>query len=74
MFKRDILLSKIYFVRHAESTYNLLGKRNGSGSDTELTEKGIGQAFTKGQFLAEKFPNISQIFASDMKRAVQTAN
>lgn len=73
MFKNNMLLSKIYFVRHAESIYNFLGKHNGSGSDTELTEKGIEQAFAKGKFLAEKFPNISQIFASNMKRAVQTA-
>ena len=64
----------IHFVRHGESTLNVEKKFGGSGSDVELTIKGIEQSFYAGKKLAENFPNINYIFRSNMTRTEQTAN
>lgn len=63
---------KIYLVRHAQSTYNVLGVCNDDPSvDVCLTEFGIKQATA----LAEKFNLIQfdHIFVSELKRTQQTA-
>ena len=61
---------KIFLIRHAETQWNLCGRYCGF-SDIELNIRGIQQA----EDLADKFKRekISGVYASDLKRAVQTA-
>ncbi len=62
---------KLYFVRHGESTANVLMEFSNNESTHPLTEKGITQARTLAQHLAaERF---ARIYASPVLRAVQTA-
>lgn len=62
---------KLYFVRHGESTANLLMEFSNSGFKHPLTEKGIEQARTLAQGLSGM--RFERIFSSPVMRAVQTA-
>lgn len=61
----------LWLVRHGESTWNTLGLAQGHRDDAELTERGIAQAGAA----AEQFRSlqVTAIFASDLRRALQTA-
>lgn len=62
---------QLYFVRHGESTANLLHEFANSGFKHPLTDRGVSQAHT----LAHKLSGLSFdiIYASPVMRAVQTA-
>ena len=62
---------KLYFVRHGESTANLLNEISNRGLKLGLTEKGKRQA----SVLARKLKGlpIIRVFSSPLLRAVQTA-
>lgn len=64
-------MTKIYFVRHGESTANLLNEFSNCGENHPLTAKGIQQA----QVLADSLSGerISSIFSSPVLRARQSA-
>ncbi|XP_072519458.1 probable fructose-2,6-bisphosphatase TIGAR A [Salminus brasiliensis] len=58
-------------VRHGETQYNKDGLLQGQGIDSSLSEAGIRQAEAVGLYLQDV--HFTNIFASDMKRAKQTA-
>jgi broad specificity phosphatase PhoE len=62
---------KLYFVRHGESIANLLREFSNRGFKHGLTERGIEQA----EALAQNLRGVpfSQVYASPIKRAYQTA-
>ncbi|KAL7862592.1 hypothetical protein SRHO_G00115760 [Serrasalmus rhombeus] len=61
----------VTIVRHGETQHNRDGLLQGQGIDSSLSEVGIQQAEAAGHYLQDvQFTNI---FASDMKRAKQTA-
>jgi broad specificity phosphatase PhoE len=62
---------KLYFVRHGESTANVLWEFSNNGFKHPLTERGIEQAQTVAQELFGL--EVEQIFSSPVIRAVQTA-
>lgn len=68
----SISLTKIHFIRHAQSEYNFYKKMSGGGSDVALTNLGFEQANNRGQALTN-LDNISFIVRSDMIRTKQTA-
>jgi len=61
----------IILVRHAESEANRLGILQGQKIDTSLSKRGLNQA----KLVAKRLENekISAIYASDLKRAMETA-
>lgn len=59
-------------VRHGETPANLEGVWHGS-IDTPLTERGIAQALRVARYLAERHPDASALYASDLQRARETA-
>lgn len=63
-------MTKIILIRHGETLWNAGGRFQGH-SDIELSPKGIQQA----KLLAKHFPEekLAAIYASDLKRAVKTA-
>lgn len=62
---------KLYFVRHGESTANLLWEFSNTGFKHPLTEKGVEQARAVARGLSGV--QIEQIYTSPIMRAVQTA-
>jgi probable phosphoglycerate mutase len=62
---------KLYFVRHGESEANLLWEFSNRGFKHGLTEHGIEQAESLARNLREV--TFSQVYASPIKRAYQTA-
>jgi broad specificity phosphatase PhoE len=62
---------KLYFVRHGESTANLLREFSNSGFKHPLTEKGIEQAHALSRSLSSL--KADHIYSSPIMRAVQTA-
>ncbi len=67
------VLLEFYFMRHAESTANRSRMASGSGSDSRLTETGVGQAELAADFLAQAEPRISAIYHTRMYRAFESA-
>lgn len=63
-------MTKIVFIRHAESEYNRDGIWDGR-ADCNLTEKGIETAKELGKSLNNNF---DVIYCSSLKRARQTLN
>ena len=63
-------MTKIVFIRHAESEYNRDGIWGGR-ADCNLTEKGIETAKELGKSLNNNF---DVIYCSPLKRARQTLN
>ena len=64
-------MMRLYFVRHGESTANLLWEFSNSGFKHPLTEKGIEQARAVARSLSGL--QVEQIYSSPVMRAVQTA-
>lgn len=62
---------KLYFMRHGESTANLLGEFSNSGFKHPLTKAGVEQARTAARSLAGL--TVERIYSSPVMRAVQTA-
>ena len=63
---------KIYFARHGQTDWNLLGKVQGA-TDIPLNETGIAQAHQLCDRIREEQIDIEKIYTSYQKRAVQTA-
>lgn len=61
----------VYLIRHAQSTANARGEHQGQKIDESLSELGRTQAKKLAQAL--KGEKVSAIFASDLKRALHTA-
>ena len=61
---------KLYMVRHGQSETNLSGCFTG-WAQVSLTEKGLEDAKLAGEYLKDK--TFDRIYASDLKRAIQTA-
>ncbi len=62
---------ELYFVRHGESTANLLREFSISGFKHPLTEQGVKQARATARALSGL--SVEQVYASPVMRAVQTA-
>jgi len=62
---------RLYFLRHGESTANLLREFSNSGWKHPLTEKGIEQAHAAAGGLAGV--RVGRVYSSPVQRAVQTA-
>lgn len=60
----------VYFVRHGETYFNCFARLQG-WADTPLTKKGEQDAVQVGKALSSL--HIDYLFASDLKRAVDTA-
>ncbi|KAI5105511.1 putative fructose-2,6-bisphosphatase TIGAR A [Silurus meridionalis] len=58
-------------IRHGETQYNKDGLLQGQGIDSSLSEIGVQQAEAAAQYLQDV--HFTNVFASDMKRAKQTA-
>ncbi|KAG7329560.1 hypothetical protein KOW79_007734 [Hemibagrus wyckioides] len=58
-------------LRHGETQYNKDGLLQGQGIDSPLSETGVQQAEAAGEYLQDV--HFTNVFASDMKRAKQTA-
>lgn len=61
----------LWLIRHGESTWNTLGLVQGHCDEAELTARGAAQAAA----VAERFAgrDVSALYASDLRRALQTA-
>ena len=74
---------KLYFVRHGESTANVLGEFSNSGAKHPLTEKGVEQAHSLVLSLTSLLSDsqvgrlsgspVERIYSSPVLRAMQTA-
>ncbi|KAF3793918.1 Phosphoglycerate mutase-like protein 4, partial [Nymphaea thermarum] len=65
-------VTEIVVIRHGETTWNACGRIQGH-LDSELNDLGRRQAMALGERLS-KDPMIAAIYASDLKRAAETAN
>lgn len=63
---------KLLIIRHGESEADILDVCEGR-ADFELTERGHRQAAAMGDYVSQNY-QISKIYHSTLKRAVQTAN
>lgn len=63
----------IYYLRHAENEANLTGVFSHRAIDLDLTERGWLQARQVAEFLAGEPLGEGPIFASPLRRAIQTA-
>ncbi|OQS02445.1 hypothetical protein THRCLA_05183 [Thraustotheca clavata] len=63
--------TRVYLCRHGETNYNLQGRFQGRGIDSELNENGIAQAQALGNAL-KNIP-LRAIFSSKLSRAKATA-
>jgi broad specificity phosphatase PhoE len=61
----------LWLVRHGESTWNVAGLAQGQLDQAELTERGLGQASDAAWQFRDR--PIRAIYASDLRRALQTA-
>ncbi|HEX4091073.1 MAG TPA: histidine phosphatase family protein [Trebonia sp.] len=61
----------IWLVRHGESTWNIAGLAQGHNDVAELTERGLTQASDAAWQFRDR--PIRAIYASDLRRALQTA-
>jgi broad specificity phosphatase PhoE len=67
---------EIYFIRHGETLWNVLGKYQGQEADIKLNEKGIKQSKISGKYL-QKFRcndiKFDCVISSPLKRCKKTA-
>ena len=68
---KGIIGMKIYYVRHGQTDLNLAKKMQGGGTEKELNETGISQAYNTKKELENVKYNL--VICSPMKRAKQTA-
>tara|TARA_B100000519_G_C14191298_1_gene413254 strand:- start:639 stop:1202 length:564 start_codon:yes stop_codon:yes gene_type:complete len=64
---------KSIWIRHGQSEYNAQNLSTG-WHDPELTEQGKQEALAAAQRLSNTYPEISSIYASDLRRSYNTAN
>lgn len=69
---------RIIFVRHGQTNWNVEGRMqgqlaegDGEGDVPVLNELGVAQAHAVAPYLAKAFADVSCIYTSDLKRAVQ---
>ncbi|MEO1249511.1 MAG: histidine phosphatase family protein, partial [Pseudomonadota bacterium] len=64
----------IYFVRHGETEWNVIGRFQGQ-HDSHLTERGREQAHAVGQILAREIDDIAPVdfVSSPLGRTLETA-
>ena len=74
---------KLVFLRHAEAEHNVAYHKANQDhmifyskdlKDSKLTDFGKNQAINVAMELAEKYPNIKDIWSSSLQRCIQTAN
>ncbi len=65
-------MSKLYFVRHGETYWNVENKICGA-TDIALTERGHQQAVETGKMLVERNIQFDEILSSPLVRASETA-
>ncbi len=65
-------MSKLYFVRHGQTVWNVANKICGS-TDIELTELGHRQAIELGEKIAAEKLQVDEILCSPLIRASETA-
>lgn len=65
-------MSKLYFVRHGESEWNVVNKICGK-TDVALTEKGHEQAIETGKIILSQGIKADEILYSPLQRAADTA-
>ena len=63
---------RLYLIRHGQSYVNLKEWEQGN-IDTSLTDYGKSQAAALGQWLPTDIPEIDVLYASTMRRAMETA-
>ena len=64
-------MAKLVLIRHGQSEWNALNLFNG-WIDTKLSDKGVAQAKTAGQFLAKEGIQFDQAYTSVLTRAITT--
>ena len=64
----------IYYLRHAENEANITGVFSHKAIDLDLTERGWSQARQVAEFLAAQALGQGPIFASPLRRSIQTAS
>lgn len=64
-------MKRFLLVRHGETEWNREGRIQG-WSGVSLNERGEWQARRLGEFLAENYPEVEAIHASDLPRAAET--
>lgn len=69
--RRYSVMKRFLLARHGETTWNRDGRIQG-WSDIPLNERGRRQAATLSEFLAETYPELETIHASDLDRARET--
>ena len=65
-------MGRLYFVRHGESEWNVLGRICGS-TDIPLTDRGREMARETGRKIVEEGLKIDKIISSPLSRAYETA-
>ena len=66
-------MTKIWLIRHGRTEWNIAGRYQGQ-SDIELSEEGVRQAELLAEHLSiENIDHVDAIYASDLKRAMKTA-
>ena len=66
------MTTTIYLIRHGETEWNRSGRWQGH-ADVPLSDAGLRQAATLAQRLVAERVRFDQIYASDLSRAMQTA-
>ena len=69
-------ITELYFIRHGETDWNVVGKAQGCEHDIDLNDKGRAQAKHTGQYLAtyRNDTPFDYIISSGMSRANETAH
>ena len=65
-------MGKILLLRHGETEWNRVDRIQG-WRDISLNDRGRSQSRAASQFLAQQYPDLSRIIASDLPRAAETA-
>lgn len=66
-------MTKLYFVRHGKTEWNLEGRYQGATGDSNLLPESHAQIKQLGQYLQSQTIVFDQVYASPIKRARQTA-
>ncbi len=66
-------MASLYLIRHGEIDANVQQRWHGS-TDSELNPNGVSQAARMGEYVNEKYPDISIIYSSPLKRTLETAD
>lgn len=66
-------MTKLYFVRHGKTEWNLEGRYQGANGNSELLPESFEQIKQLGQYLKTEKIRFDHLYASPIKRARQTA-